>query len=353
MSASIPETTIGIDLGDKYSQFCVLSKGGDVVEEGRVVTSKSAFRRKFFGVEPSRIAIEVGTHSRWIQELLEAAGHEVLVANPRKLRMIFQNESKHDRLDAMQLARVVRMDPQLLYPIRHRGGQAQADLSVIRSRSAVVAMRTRLVNHVRGVLKSHGVRPGKCSTRCFARRMVEVIPEALKPALLPVLEVLSSLNVKIDQYNRAIKCLINEQYREATVVGQVKGVGPITSLSYVLTLEDPRRFTRSRRVGAYLGLRPRRRQSGGRDPELRITKTGDADLRRLLVTSAQYILGPFGPDSDLRRFGLKLAERGRKNAKKRAVVAVARKLAVLLHRLWITGEVYEPLRQANAQRQTA
>jgi len=114
----------------------------------------------------------------------------------------------------------------------------------------------------------------------------------------------------------------------------------------VLTLEDPGRFRQSRAVGPYLGLCPRRDQSGGRDAQLRITKRGDAMLRRLLVSGAQYILGPFGPDTDLRRWGLRLAARGGKNAKKRAVVAVARKLATLLHRLWVSGATYQPLRAA-------
>ena len=122
----------------------------------------------------------------------------------------------------------------------------------------------------------------------------------------------------------------------------------MTALAYLLTLEEPGRFEQSRSVGAYVGLTPRRDQSGQTDKQLRITQCGDGYLRQLLVTSSHYILGPFGPDSDLRRYGLRIAERGGKNAKKRAVVAVARKLAVLLHHLWKTGVDYEPLRTAES-----
>lgn len=351
--SKIPELTIGIDLGDKYTFFCVLVKSGSKIEEGRIPTTKDAFGRKFTGMVQARIAIETGTHSRWVQQILAEAGHEVIVANPRKLRMIYGNDTKNDRLDAEQLARVARMDPRLLSPIRHRGEKVQWDLSLLRSRDILVATRTRLVNHVRGVLKSSGIRPRKCSTRSFENHVLELIPEDLKPALLPVFETLSSLNVKISRYDKQIEMLSKDRYPETQLLRQVNGVGSVTALCYILTLEAPWHFKKSRSVGAYLGLRPKQRQSGECDPELRITKAGDSDLRRLLVQSAQYILGPFGKDSDLRRKGLSMAERGGKAAKKRAVVAVARKLAVLLHRLWITGAVYEPLRNSDAKTKTA
>jgi transposase len=351
--SQIPERTIGIDLGDKYTHFCVLDKSGSKIEEGRIATTKESFRCKFSCMEPARIAIETGTHSRWVQQILVDTDHEVIVANPRKLRMIYQNDTKNDQLDAEQLARVARMDPRLLRPIRHRGKKVQSDLSLLRSRDILVAMRTRLVNHVRGVLKSNGIRPKRCSTRSFENHVLSLIPVELKPALLPVFGTLSYLNVKISRYDKQIERLCKDRYPETQLLRQVNGVGPVTALCYILTIEDPRRFKKSRSVGPYLGLRPRQRQSGECDPELRITKAGDRDLRRLLVQSAQYILGPFGKDSDLRRKGLSMAGRGGKVAKKRAVVAVARKLAVLLHRLWITGEVYDPLRNSEAKTKTA
>jgi len=304
-------------------------------------------RTRFESLAPTRIALEVGGHSAWVCELLKELGHEVIVANARKLRMIFQSDSKNDRLDAEQLARVARMDSRLLYPIEHRNRSARADLAVMRSRDALVALRTRLVNHVHGVLKSFGHRVKKYPAPGFHRQVVGEIPQELQRALAPLLDTLAAIAEQVLGYDREIRRLSEKVYPETALLNQVGGVGPITALRYVLTIEDPRRIQRSRNVGAYLGLRPRQRQSGQRDPELRITKAGDRQLRCSLVQCAQYILGPFGVDSDLRRWGLELAGRGGKTAKKRAVIAVARKLAVLLHRLWLTGEVYEPLRNAD------
>jgi transposase len=279
--------------------------------------------------------------------VLEGCGHEVLVANARKLRLIYSNKRKTDEVDAENLARLARVDPKLLYPLRHRGEESQAHIALIRSRDVLVSSRTQLVNHVRGAVKSFGARLPKCPARSFHKRAAEHIPEALLAALAPVLEQIGSLTERIRQYDRRLEAIAKELYPETELLRQVEGVGPLTALTFVLTLEDPYRFERSRSVGAYLGLVPARDRSGERDPQKRISKEGDEMLRRLLVSGAHYILGPFGSDSDLRRHGQKIASRGGKNSKKRAVVAVARKLSVLLHSLWISGEVYEPLRNAH------
>ena len=204
--------------------------------------------------------------------------------------------------------------------------------------------RTKLINHVRGVTKSFGVRLKKCSTKSFHNQVPEQLPEILKPSLTPLLEMIKELSKKISHFDHLVEQKAVTGYPATERLRQVKGVGALTALAYVLVVDDPHRFRKSRLAGSYIGLRPRRDQSGGRDPELRITKVGDTMLRRFLVGSAHYILGPFGEDSDLRRWGLKLAARGGKNAKKKAVVAVARKLAVLLHHLWVSSEDYEPLR---------
>lgn len=338
--------TIGLDLGDQYSYFCMLDEAGEKVEWGRVKTSGEALEKRFGGEERARVVVEAGTHSPWVSRLLAGLGHEVIVANPRKVRLISDNDGKDEGVDAALLARLGRVDVRLLCPIEHRGAEAQADLAVIRAREALVRGRTQLVNHVRGVVKSMGFRLERCSVRGFARQVAEQVPEALRAALDPVLEVIAELSQRINGYDQQIRQCCQQKYPETELLQAVPGVGPLTALGYVLTLEDPHRFPHSRAVGSFLGLRPGRDKSGQQDPELRITKAGSPWLRRLLVGSAHYILGPFGPDSDLRRWGLKLASRGRKNAKKRAVVAVARKLAVLLHRLWVNGEVYQPLYQA-------
>jgi len=339
--------TAGLDLGDRYSYLCLVDQhSGEVIEEGRLRTSPEALRRRFASERPMRIAIETGTHSPWVSRLLEEYGHEVLVANSRKLRLIYSNKRKTDEVDAENLARLARVDPKLLYPLKHRGEESQAHMAIIRSREALVSCRTQLVNHVRGAVKSFGARLPKCPARSFHKRAKEHIPEALRPALGPVLEQIASLTERIRGYDRKLETVRQERYPETELLRQVEGIGALTALTFVLTLEDPHRFEKSRSVGAYLGLVPATDRSGERDPQRRISKEGDEMLRKLLVSSAHYILGPFGSDSDLRRHGEKIASRGGKNAKKRAVVAVARKLAVLLHSLWVSGEVYEPLRNA-------
>jgi transposase len=343
-----PKVTAGLDLGDKYSYLCLIDQhSGEVIEEGRLRTSPEAFRRRFASEQPIRVAIEAGTHSPWASRVLEECGHEVLVANARKLRLIYTNKRKTDEIDAENLARLARVDSKLLYPLKHRGEDSQAHLALIRSRQALVDCRTQLVNHVRGAVKSFGHLLPKCPARSFHNKAAEHIPEALMPALSPILEQIGSLTQRIREYDRKLETISKESYPETELLRQLEGIGPLTALTFVLTLEDPYRFEKSRSVGAYLGLVPAADQSGDRDPQKRISKEGDQMLRKLLVGSAHYILGPFGSDSDLRRHGEKIASRGAKNAKKRAVVAVARKLSVLLHSLWVSGELYEPLRNAH------
>jgi len=334
---------IGIDLGDRASHFVGLNAEGEVVAEGRVSTTAAAMAKEFGAIGPKVIAIETGTHSPWISRLLTQLGHRVVVANSRKLRLIYENRRKNDRVDAEYLARLVRMDPKLLEPVTHRSERDQQHLALFRSRDKLVRTRSGLITHIRGTVKAAGMRVPACSAEAFVKRAVPVIPEELKAALDLVLRVIEHLNKEIAGYDRRVEQLARTEYPAARLLMQVSGVGPITSLAYIVTVGDPGRFARSRTAGAWVGLTPGQSASGQQDPQMRITKEGDHYLRRLLVSCAQYILAPNRPDSDLRRHGLALAARGGKNAKKRAVVAVARKLAVLMHMLWRTGVVYEPL----------
>jgi transposase len=332
----------GIDIGDRYSQIAVLDKEGEVSEQSRIRTKPSAFKQYFQGKSPMRVAMEVGTHSPWIDQLLKGFGHEALVANAFRLRLIHRNDRKSDEVDAILLARLCRFDPKLLYPIDHKGEEARAVWTVLRSREALVRSRTMLINHARGIVKPTGHRLPKCSSRCF-EKLHDKLPDQVRPVLEPILHTVSQLTTQILAYNRQIETIGRERYPETRLMQQVHGVGPITSLAYVLTIGDPWRFTHNRDVAAYLGLVPRRSQTGTCDPDLPITKAGNRYLRSLLVQCSHYILGPFGPDSDLRRSGERIASRGGKNAKKRARVAVARRLAVMLLSMWKTGEVYDPL----------
>src|SRR5580692_2603425 len=335
--------TIGLDLGDRSSWYCVLDEGGEVLLEQKLATTPKAMRETFGGMPHCRIALETGMHSPWMSRLLSELGHEVIVAHARNVRLIGESRKKDDRLDAQTLARLARIDPELLSPVKHRSAKAQADLTVIRARAGLVRARTALVNTACGLAKSYGERLRGCNVRNMNPEKAEGLSPELQAALEPLLSGIASVSEQIREYNERIEKLAQESYPKVALLKQVKGVGTLIALTFLLTLEDPDRFRKSRDVGCYLGLQPGRRNSGQSEPQMHISKEGDPYLRTLLVQGAQHILGPFGVDCDLRRWGLKLAERGGRNGKKRAIIATARKLAVLLHRLWVSGEVYEPL----------
>jgi transposase len=347
------QLTIGLDVGDRSSFYCVLNQAGEVILEARIATSPEAMKKTFERTPASRIALETGTHSPWISRLLTDLGHEAIVAHSRNVRLIGESRRKDDRRDAQALARLARIDPQLLSPIQHRSAQAQADLTVIRARYALVRARTALVCAARGLTKAFGERIRGRNPKGFNSATAEALSPQLQVALAPMLSALETITARIREYNTQIEKLAEESYPETALLKQVKGVGTLIALTYVLTLEDPRRFRKSRDAGCYIGLQPGRRNSGQSEPQLHITREGDSYLRMVLVQGAQHILGPFGEDSDLRRWGLKLAERGGKRGKRRAIIAVARKLAVLLHHLWISCEAYEPLHNTRKRRPVA
>jgi transposase len=340
------QLTIGLDLGDRSSCYCVLDENGEIIREQKIPTTPEGMQQAFGKMARSRIAMETGTHSPWVSRVLTELGHEVIVAHAQKVRLIVKSRRKDDRLDARTLARLARIDPELLSPVQHRSAQAQLHLAEIRARAGLVSARTALVNAARGLVKSYGERLRKCGTQQFGQETTSGLSAGLREALEPLMQEVESLNERIKEYDRRIEKMAKETYPETELLKQVKGVGDLIATAYVLTVEDPHRFRKSRDAGCFVGLQPGRRNSGESEPQMHISKEGDEYLRKLLVQGAHYILGPFGEDSDLRRWGQKLAARGGKNGKKRAVVAVARKLAVLLHRLWVSGEAYEPLRNS-------
>ena len=338
--------TIGLDLGDRSCCWCALGADGEVMARGEVITDRQPLELFFGRMPASLVALEVGSHSPWISRLVEKQGHEVVVANARRVKLISESSRKNDDVDAEILARLARADRYLLSPVKHRGAEAQADLMGIRVRAQLVELRTQTVNAARGLQKPLGQRLPSCDTASLTRADAGHLDAAIRGHAERLLGVVEELTKQIEACDKELERIAKARYAQETGrLRQVSGVGPITALTFVLTLDDPARFAKSRDVGAFLGLRPKSRQSGASEPEMRISKEGDGYLRTLLVQCAQHILSRRGPDTDLKRWGLGIAAKGKKKAKKRAVVAVARKLAVLLHRLWVGGEVYEPLRK--------
>lgn len=334
--------TVGCDLGDKRSELYCVADDGAGWSVGAIPTTRDGFRKMFEEIPSVHVVIEAGTHSRWVALLLTELGHRVTVANPRRLKLISQNNSKRDQTDAELLARLGRVDIGLLAPVTHRSAEMHEDLLAILARARLVDCRTKLVNQVRGLAKAQGYRVDKCEAEQLTKRAREQLPKGLTARLTPLLKAIDELTKQIKASDKTISA-IAKRYPDVELLTQVHGIGELIALTFILVVGDPKRFKKSRQVGAYLGLRPKKDQSGDTDKQLPITKAGNPLLRRLLVISANYILSTRGKDSDLRRWGLELAKTGGKRGKQRAKVAVARKLAVLLHRLWTTGEVYEPI----------
>lgn len=331
-----------MDLGDRTSRYCILDAEGEVLSEGELPTTKTGLNSLFGKMPCSRVALEVGTHSPWVSRQIAGLGHEAIVANPHKVKLITQSGRKNDRIDAQKLARLARVDPKLLSPVRHRGAEAQADLAVIRARAELVEARTALVNCARGLVKPMGDRLRKCDADQVGAGLAAGLGAAVQKIVEPLLKSVEAISQQIEVYDEKI-AEIAQRYPEVELLTQVYGVGILIGLTYILTIEDAERFQHSRDVGAFLGIQPKQRESGDSQPELGISKTGDRLLRSYLVQAAHCMLRQGAPDSDLRAWGLGKAGAGGKRAKRRALVGMARKLAVLLHRLWVMGEVYDPL----------
>lgn len=333
--------TIGLDISDNRTHLCMLDDDGTVVFAQTLPTTVSSVHKYFCELEPCRVVLEVGPHSRWMSFTISQLGHEVIVANPAKIPTIARAKNKSDARDAQHLAQLGRVDPRLLCPVDHRSEAAHADLMVIRARALVVGQRTAVINHLRGVLKAAGVKvPTKTTPTRLPDVVAELVPPMLLPAVQPLLTLLLQLKEHLRGYDKAITQLAESLYPQTRRLTSITGVGDVTALAFVLTIERPERFNSPRDVAAYLGLTPARSQSGALDPRLGITKAGDRLVRTLLVNCAQYILGPFGQESRLRAWGLELAARS--GSKKKAAVAVARKLSVIMLALWRTQQDFIP-----------
>lgn len=329
---------IGLDLSLKTAQAAVLDPSGELVLESTIRASETGLRRFFAGQAPSLIVVEAGGTSAWVARLAEEAGHEVLVANPRRVKLISESSRKTDRVDALTLARLAQADPALLAPIRHRSEQTQRSRGLLRVRGCLIRQRTETINVVRGLLRGFGYQVRIGAAARFTQRLEKLeLPIELRAMVSLLLVSIDHLSAQIEKAEQAIEELA-EQHPVIDLLKTVPGVGQLIATNYVLCIEDPGRFTKARDVAGFLGLAPRVHQSGAVLRIGGITKEGDGELRRLLVQGAHVLLR-CKRDSDLQRWGLRLKERV---GTKKAVVAVARKLAVVLLVMWRDGAAFEP-----------
>jgi transposase len=338
------EYTIGLDLSDKSIEVCVINAAGEVVRRVTIVNHRKELISLSKDYAGALMVMEAGTHSAWISRQMKKLGHKVYVGNPRKLRLIYDSDNKTDERDAEMLARLGRFDPKMLYPISHNSEECQRALAKMKCRDSLVSNRTSMINTVRGLLKSFGVvLSSSWSAESFSRKTREHLESTDLNLVEQLLNSIEALSMQIKALDKEVDRMIEEEYPQARRLLEVPGVGPLTALAFILILESPDRFKCGRDVGPFLGLTPKRDQSGDRDKQLRISKAGNKMLRRYLVNCAQYILGYYGPPSALRASGERISHGGGKIAKKKAVTAVARKLATLLMVLWKNPELeYEP-----------
>lgn len=333
---------IGIDIGDKVNFICILNESGDILDKFEIDNNKEEMIEYFESIEKASIVIEAGSHSPWISRLLISIGHDVFTCNPRHLAAVSQNLQKSDQTDCEILARLLLTGKHLLKQVHHAKEDAMRDFLLIKSRRALVKSRTILINNSRGVVKSFGERISpRLTADAFHKHAGETLKEDTLEKIEDLIEVIGKTTEQILKYEKSIKDLIKKKYPVAELLQSINGVGPLTSLAFILTIDDPNRFEKSRNVPVYLGLVPRRDQSGDKDKQLPITKAGSKLMRSLLLNCANYILSEKGEDNQIKRFGLKISGNGKSKARKnKAKVAVARKLCVIMHQIWITNKPF-------------
>lgn len=329
---------IGLDLGGRFTHFCALDAAGDVVERGHFRTSPEELAIWSAARSRVRVALETGTHAGWVARILVSDGHTVVVANSRHVRAVSQNQRKCDAADAETLARLLRVDASLLRPVSAVLERDAIAITIVRARAHLVDQRTAMINHVRGVARAHGVTLRSVDAARFDR-VVGDLPADLRSATGGITNVIAAVNAEVAVLDTTIAQICADAYPETRLLRTIPGVGAVVALYFVLVVADPARFGKRRDVGAYVGLTPRRYQSGETDRQLPVSKSGDAYLRRLLVAAARSHLR--AGSGALREWGTRRAAGGAAN-RRRAVVGVARKLSILMHRLWSTGEEFRP-----------
>jgi transposase len=267
--------TVGLDVGDKRTHFEVVDGARLTVRSGSFATSRAELEKAVEPFPGAKVVLEAGSQSPWMSRVLRGQGYDVLVADPRRVELISKDPRKSDRRDASMLARMGAAMPELLGSVHHRGEQAHAHLAIVRARDLLVRMRARAVQQVRGICRSFGLRLPSATASGFSSKIEHVLPELLKPALVPLLEMANDLTRRIRAFDKLLAQIAKQHYPEVKHLQQVDGVGPIISVAFVLSIEDPKRFRSSRKVGSWIGLCPRSHASGDSNPQLNISKAGD------------------------------------------------------------------------------
>lgn len=331
-------TTIGADVSDRTTKICVMTKaeGGErrIVVETTCATTKAGFEEALSKFDRSwPVVFETGTHCRWMDRLFKEMGFKTIVGNPGKIPSITKSNTKNDRNDARELARLAIADPAMLHPVFLRDEVYQQMLRFHHSRNMLISQRTQTINQIRGFAKSMGHRIECSSTEKFHELSKADWPRELEECAWPLMGVLKTVNLKIKAYDRLIERLAERPEFKPMVerVRVVYGVGVIGSTVFVAAIGGrPDRFDHTRDIGAYLGMIPKQDQSGDDDKQLHITHAGADIVRATLVECAGVVMMSNAKDTDLKLKGLRIAMHGGGIAKKKAKVAVARALAVTM-----------------------
>ena len=331
-------TTIGADVSDRTTKICVMTKadGGErrIVVETTCATTKAGFEEAFSKFDRSwPVVFETGTHCRCMDRLFRRMGFKTIVGNPGKIPSITKSNTKNDRNDARELARLAIADPAMLHPVFLRDEVYQQMLRFHHARNVLLSQRTQTINQIRGFAKSMGYRIECSSTEKFHELGKADWPRELEECAWPLMGVLKAINLKIKAYDKLIARLAERPEFKPMVerVRVVYGVGTIGSTVFVAAIGGrPDRFDRVRDIGPYFGMIPKQDQSGDDDKQLHITHAGPEIVRTALVECAGVVMMEKSKDTDLKLKGLRIAMRGGKIARKKAKVAVARGLAVAM-----------------------
>lgn len=345
------ETAIGIDVSDRKSCVCVMTKkngGTKILRELTIPTTREGLA-SFLATQDkaSTVTFETGTHCRWMHAVCVGAGFKTYVANATRLKLVTQSVTKNDTNDARMLAQMTLADVTLLRPVKLRNDEYQKMLHLHKLRNQLINSRTRWINELRCMAKTMGYRLPECSTCYFHRQETASWPQELLENTWPLLKALEQINITIKTYEKKIRELAETPAFKPHVdrLREINYVGLFVATGFVATIGgDVDKFNKPRDVGPWLGLTPRQHQSGEVDRQCHMTKAGSPFMRRLLVESAQMILRERSVDTDLKLKGIRISLRGGKIAKRKAVTAIARSLATTMVALLKKPDVpYVPL----------